>query len=136
MYLNFKLKKLIPILLLSVYLSSFQEFRQTFKLPILMEHFINHQLVNHDYSLMGFFEHHYINKNLDNDYDQDKKLPFRTYDFNSVNTIPIFTFQELEDVIPRKPTTSITEKRNHYVYKKDFVTEFHYSIFQPPEFLV
>ena len=132
MYLNNKLKKLIPIILLSVYLNSFQEFRQVFKLPILMEHFINHQLVNNDYTLMGFFEHHYVNKSLDNDYKQDKKLPFRTYDFSTVSTPLVCTFQEFPEYIPKKPKTLITEKINHYFYKKNFISDFHYSIFQPP----
>ena len=136
MYLKSKLKKLIPILLLSVYLISFQEFRQVFKLPVLIEHFVNHQLINKDYTLMGFFEHHYLDKNLDNDYEQDKKLPFRTYDFSTVSSPLVFTFQGIEDFIPKKPKIVIFEKKAHYFYKKDFISEFHYSIFQPPEFLM
>ena len=69
---------------------------------------------------MGFFEHHYLDKNLDNDYEQDKKLPFRTYDFSTVSSPLVFTFQGIEDFIPKKPKIVIFEKKAHYFYKKRF----------------
>lgn len=116
-----------------MYLFSFQEFRQILKFPLLIEQFVKHEVISNDYTLLGFIEHHYFNNIKDSDYQQDMKLPFKTYDFSSVSVSLVFIFQEIENYLPEKPQKVISEKKSHFIYKKDFVSEYHYSVFQPPE---
>lgn len=129
------MKKNISILLLIFYLFSFQEFRQVLKFPLLIEQFVKHEIVNNDYSLIGFFEHHYLNNSYDSDYEQDMKLPFKTFDFTVTSTL-MFTFQEIESYLPQKPKILFTEKKSNFSYKKNFISEYQKSVFQPPEILM
>lgn len=121
--------------MLSVYLFSFQEFRQVLKFPLLIEQFVKHEVVGNDYTLLGFIEHHYFNNIKDSDYQQDKKLPFKTYDFSMVSSSMVIILVEIENYLPEKPKSIITERNSNFVYKKEFVSEYHYSVFQPPEIL-
>lgn len=48
------------------------------KLPILFEHFVEHQAVSKDISFADFIKHHYFSGNpRDADYERDQQLPFR-----------------------------------------------------------
>jgi hypothetical protein len=68
-----------------------------------MQQFLKHEIVNNDYSVIGFFKHHYIDKTYDSDYEQDMKLPFKTYDFTAASASLIFTIQESKNYLPQKP---------------------------------
>lgn len=129
------MKKYISIVLLSIYLFSFQEFRQVLKFPLLIEQFVKHEIVGNDYTFIGFFKHHYLDKNYDSDYKQDMKLPFKTYDFTAASTSLVFTFQDIVNFLPQKPKLFL-ERNYNFVYKNNFVSEYHYSVFQPPEILM
>lgn len=129
------MKKQISILLLLVYLFSFQEFRQVLKFPFFIEQFVKHQIINEDYSLLGFFKHHYLDGEvLDSDYKEDMKLPFKkiTHDFSSnINLyLPIFTEIKLE-----RKLVVIELISHHFKEQNFFISEFYLKIFQPPEFL-
>lgn len=122
-------------MLLSVYLFSFQEFRQVMKFPLLINQFVKHEIVNNDYSLIGFFEHHYLDKYYDSDYEQDMKLPFKTYDFSAASSPLVIIFEEIGNCLPQKPKIDI-ERNSNFFYKNNFISEYHYSVFQPPEILM
>lgn len=127
------MKKQISILLLFVYLFSFQEFRQVLKLPNLVQHIIKHEIKDNHFSIVEFVKHHYFSGNvMDNDYAQDMKLPFKQVDFSSFSAtfIALNKTYDYELEIPKK---IFFEKNTNFIYKKDFVREYHYSIFQPPE---
>ena len=130
------MKKFISILFISVYLSSFQEFRQVFKLPNLVEHIVKHRIENGEFSLVNFLNHHYFSGNvMDNDYAQDQKLPFKQIDFTQFSTI-VFVVESLSDLKTENPKRLFTENKNFFISKHDFISEFQYSIFQPPEILM
>lgn len=116
-----------------MYLFSFQEFRQVLKLPNLVQHIIKHEIQDSHFSIVNFVKHHYLSGNvMDNDYAQDMKLPFKQVDFSGFSTtfIVLNRIHDYEIEVPKK---LFLEKKSNFIYKKDFVTEFHYSIFQPPE---
>ena len=130
------MKKYISILLISIYLFSFQEFRQVFKLPNLIEHVVKHRIENGAFSLEGFLKHHYFSGNvIDNDYAQDQKLPFKQIDFNHFSTI-VFVLETFDDIKIENPKRLFTENKNFFIYKNNFISEFQHSIFQPPEILM
>ncbi|AZA92947.1 hypothetical protein EG343_21285 [Chryseobacterium nakagawai] len=70
------MKKLISILLLSLYLVSTTEVYQLFKIPTLIEHYCEHKKLNPEMSLTAFLRTHYDHPVKDGDYGKDQKLPF------------------------------------------------------------
>jgi hypothetical protein len=73
------LRKAIAILFLSIYLFSATEFSQLLKLPLLVEHFIEHKEENKQITLWEFLDMHYAKTTTkDADYDKDMKLPFKS----------------------------------------------------------
>lgn len=70
------MKKLISIVLLSLYLVSTTELYQLLKMPLLVEHYIQHKNLNPEMSFTAFLKTHYENPVKDSDYDQDQRLPF------------------------------------------------------------
>jgi hypothetical protein len=72
-------KKLISILLLSLYLISTTEVYQLLKIPTLIEHYWEHKKLNPEMSLTAFLKTHYENPVKDGDYGKDQKLPFGSF---------------------------------------------------------
>lgn len=70
------MKKVISILLLSLYLVSTTELYQLLKIPDLIEHYCEHRALNPDMSLTAFLRAHYNHPVKDRDYGKDQRLPF------------------------------------------------------------
>lgn len=70
------MKKLISILLLSLYLVSTTELYQLLKIPTLIEHYWEHKALNPEMTLTAFLKTHYDHPVKDKDYSKDQKLPF------------------------------------------------------------
>lgn len=107
------------------------ELHQLLKLPILVEHFQEHRLLNKEITLVHFLKEHYIcHTEIDNDDQRDMQLPFKTTDFVTAITVAceepvVFDLDQDIDFIEREfnvhpqylPATGTLE-----------------SIFQPPRF--
>jgi hypothetical protein len=73
------LKNYITILFLAVYLFSVTEAHQLLKLPVVFQHFSEHQQEDKNISLLQFLAMHYLHGSpKDKDYDRDMQLPFKT----------------------------------------------------------
>jgi len=60
---------------------SFSEMHQFLRMPILIQHFIEHRHHDPSISLLSFLNLHYIHQYLqDGDYQRDQQLPFRHSD--------------------------------------------------------
>ncbi|MFY1045787.1 hypothetical protein [Chryseobacterium sp. GP-SGM7] len=70
------MKKLVSILLLTLYLVSTTELYQLLKIPQLVEHYIEHKGLNSEMTLTAFLKTHYDHPAKDGDYGKDQKLPF------------------------------------------------------------
>jgi hypothetical protein len=69
-------KKLIAILLLSLFLVSTTELYQLLKIPDLVEHYFEHKQMNPEMPVIAFFKAHYEHPVKDGDDGKDQKLPF------------------------------------------------------------
>lgn len=123
-------KKAIAILLMSIYLLGTTEAYQALKLPLLVEHYIKHKHENPHLTLVGFLKVHYSDKTVfDSDYQQDKRLPFKTQEntsiFSAVNDIPRPMVINVESPLSALADYVLLDTR------VDFST-FPHSIFQPP----
>lgn len=111
------------------------ELSELLKLPVLVEHYIEHKDRSPEMSLVDFLALHY-NDHLkdhphDHDYEQDQKLPFvvhtQTLSFNFIYPQPIVV--EFKSI----PTTEDESKFNPN--NERFVANtFHSFIWQPPKF--
>lgn len=125
------MKKLVSILLLCLYLVSTTELYQFLKIPILIEHFMEHKEQNPDLSIGSFFRIHYDNPVKDADYNTDQQLPFVSHAAHLVivctPAIPFsfqFTDKELNPVIKSRQTFY-----KSIFYNKDILN----AIWQPPK---
>jgi len=74
-------KKAVAIFFLSVYMLSFSEMHQFLRMPVLIQHFIEHRHQDPSISLLDFLSLHYIHQYVvDEDYQEDQQLPFRHSD--------------------------------------------------------
>ncbi|AZA77119.1 hypothetical protein EG359_06670 [Chryseobacterium joostei] len=125
-------KKLISILLLSLYLVSTTELYQLLKMPLLIEHYIQHKNLNPEMSLTAFLKTHYDHPVKDSDHDQDQRLPFVSH--ASLLSV-VFTINSYLDFYSTEKVYNAREvKKPLYksvLYNKEILN----SIWQPPRFL-
>ncbi|CAA9195618.1 hypothetical protein FLA105534_00738 [Flavobacterium bizetiae] len=71
------MRKVIIYIFIFLIVSNIGFFQQFYKLPILIEHYKEHQQ-RHNVSFIDFLEMHYWGEDLnDNDSDRDMQLPFK-----------------------------------------------------------
>ena len=111
------------------------ELYQLFKLPFLIEHFIEHKEQNQNITLMEFLYLHYANGDVkDADYEEDMKLPFKSHN-NSVATsiIDVVAYSVLKIVI--HPRAIFVQPKVAFISEEAFFTSSYLSnIWQPPKF--
>jgi hypothetical protein len=117
------LKKAIAILFLSSYLFSTTQLRELLKLPLLIQHYIEHKAENNNITFLGFLDMHYAHGDVkDADYDKDMKLPFKTITLNTVALVycyqPNSTFSCIKQIFTtlskqKFPTTSVHFSSSH-----------------------
>jgi hypothetical protein len=60
---------------------SFVEFHQFLRIPVLIQHFVEHRQQDPSISFMAFLKLHYVGEIvIDDDYQRDNELPFREAD--------------------------------------------------------
>ncbi len=127
------MKKRIAILFVILYINFTTELYQLLKLPILMEHFFEHQSQNSSLTFFEFLSMHYSQEDdHDGDIEKDSKLPFKSHSFcnSSISFIPLnvevnYTFTELKIFKERKSII------NFYTF---LVSSSHLkAIWQPPQ---
>ncbi|SDH70304.1 hypothetical protein SAMN05421846_101616 [Chryseobacterium taeanense] len=127
------MKKLISILLLSLYLVSTTELYQLLKIPTLIEHYCEHKKLNPEMSLTAFLKTHYENPVKDGDFGKDQKLPF------IIHTTPLalvfivgdtFNFELKNDHFKQIKSRKIPSKNDRFCYKG-----FLRTAWEPPKYL-
>jgi len=123
-------KKIFAISFLLIYLFSTTELHQLLKMPVLIEHFMEHREENKNITLMQFLHIHYgMGDVKDSDYDKDMKLPFKTHD-NCVTTFSNIYLPSAKVSI-EKPIQFLQKKP--FIKRDQFLLTSHLSnIWQPP----
>lgn len=125
------MKKITAILFFALYLLSATEAHQLLKLPVIFEHYREHQKQDGHLSMAVFLVMHYMHSSpTDKDYDRDMQLPFKTQDdcISSISPafVPVFVQHDLP--VPVELSTKKT-----YVLKNQFlVSSYLANIWQPP----
>jgi hypothetical protein len=124
------MRKMVAIFFLSVYLTAFTPFKEVWKLPVLIEHFMEHRAQDPSISILAFLDMHYMHGSPhDADYDRDMQLPFKMVSHTSLITF----------AIPSSPIHFQTapplycKKEKPLLYNSTaYSFNFHNSIWQPP----
>jgi hypothetical protein len=89
-------KKRAAYLFLAIYLLGATELNQLLKMPLLIEHYMEHKLDNGSLSLLSFMYMHYVGDDGDaTDEQKDQNLPFKSAHFQLQNTV-VFSVYKYE----------------------------------------
>ena len=127
------MKKLATIFFFLIFLFGSTEAYQLLKLPLLVQHYIQHRAEDPGISFIAFLKIHY-NKKLviDDDWQQDQQLPFKTQ--QSANAF-MFGFVSM----PSHPISfqNISYPFIEKIFRLEDKSEYSYTllqdIFQPPK---
>lgn len=79
------MRQLFAIGMMTVYLLSQTEFHQLVKIPLLLEHYVEHRTESPEMSFLDFLAMHYLHGSpQDHDFAKDQRLPFKSSDCNTV----------------------------------------------------
>jgi hypothetical protein len=125
------LKKLIAISFCFIYLFTTTELHELIRLPLLIEHFVEHREQNKQITLWQFFYIHYALGDVkDADYGKDMKLPFKSHDNCVAGNTTVFP-PSSEKLSLQKPVQFL-EKKGFATDERFLPTSFLSKIWQPP----
>jgi len=126
------MKRTILLSFLVIYLLSITELQQILKLPVLVEHFSEHQKIEKKIPFWKFLCLHYPHETVKyNDFDKDTNLPIKnTNRYNSSNHFTILS--ELKFNLNTTITSSNNKVKSKY-YNRFTNSIFLKSIWQPPK---
>lgn len=107
------------------------ELYQLLKLPVIFQHFTEHQKHDASISFFDFIAMHYAGDDKqDADQQRDMQLPFKTSDHNVVSGVPF----GLDTDLPSIPAPLMPNQSQLPVYSFDGYHSIHASdIWQPPK---
>lgn len=119
--------RIVSIGLLFFYLVSFTEFREAFRLPILVQHFVEHRNQVADMSFLEFLAMHY-STNLAHD-DQDMRLPFKDCSHSFGGQTVVLPLQKL-NLSERSCQLTLVYQSYYLQHEPQLLS---LDIFQPPK---
>jgi hypothetical protein len=127
-------KKTVAIFFMTIYMLAFSEFHQFLRLPILVQHYVEHRQQNPGISLLAFLEEHYIHQYIkDADYQRDNQLPFRAAETSVVTVSAAMTFDCPQQQVMNTVMQSVETKNEFILYDEDKHSVLSVAdIFQPP----
>lgn len=125
------LKRFVVILTLTLFVFTVTECNQLLKLPVLLEHYIEHKASNQNISFSDFLYMHYAGNDFnDQDQDRDMQLPFKSHSHFTSMVVQSLPLQS--ETISLK--LSIRISKSPTVYKRlNFQSFYLSSIWQPPK---
>lgn len=126
------MRKFAVSIFIGLYLLANTELHELVKLGFFVQHYAQHRTENPDLGLIDFIIIHYFSGNImDDDYDQDMRLPFKTPDYFGLaapsHTLPQPIF------LPLMPP-GVSELSVLLIYDQSKLPSSHLSdIWQPPK---
>lgn len=126
------MRKRIAILFLSIYLCSTTEAHELLKIPVVFQHFIEHQQEDPQISAVQFLHKHYMRGNVkDKDYDRDMQLPFKTAgEFFTSSATPFIPLNAHIDIQNRDEPVQIIWSLQQPTF---IFSSYQVNIWQPPK---
>ncbi len=125
------MRKRIAIFFLSLYLCSTTEAHELLKIPVVFQHFIEHQQEDRGISISTFLAIHYLQGDVkDKDYERDMQLPFKTAgEFFASSVTPFMPLNvQISIQYPDQPAVKVWA-----LQKPSFIfSAYQVNIWQPP----
>lgn len=118
--------------MLSFYLLSSTELIQLLKLPVLVDHYIEHRQKDRDISLFSFLHMHYAEGDVqDADHDKDMKLPFKSHNSCTAFALSVFVAvsHQAGFEFPMIYSTNVYSTYHHFTLPSGIQN----GIWQPPK---
>lgn len=129
--ISYFVKKLLAIFFLSGYLFLTTELSQLLKLPVLIEHFAEHQEQDRNMSFIDFLVHHYGGHEKDADYETDMKLPF----MKNLSVPYLYPISAPGNLVPVFKPVYFAVAKPFFSYKdKGLIAAYLSAIWQPPKY--
>jgi hypothetical protein len=119
-------KRLLALSLLCLYINSYTEFHEAFRLPVLLEHYAEHRQQVKDMSFWEFLVMHY-ETDVSHD-DRDNSLPFKDQGHCFASAVVVLPIQK----IVLKESAPVTEVNHSSTYSEACIASHLSDIFQPP----
>lgn len=126
------MKRAISILFLSIYLCTVTEAHELLKLPVIFQHFIEHQTEDNSITVFQFLKIHYGQDDVqDEDYARDMQLPFKTAgEFFASSVSP---FVPLNSIFVLSYPSVLSEKKVKGQHSLSLYSNYQVNIWQPPK---
>lgn len=121
------MKRIISILLISLYVISFTEMHQVIRLPLLAIHYVEHRAQSKDLTFFEFLEFHYSTE-IAHD-DRDMELPFK--DCSHCVAAPSVVLPSFKIELTQHVVARVVEVHAAF-YKKFIPSSYLSEIWQPP----
>jgi hypothetical protein len=126
-------KKIAAIFFFLVYLLATTELHQLLKLPVIFQHYSEHQQEDNNITILKFLALHYLHGSpKDKDYAKDMQLPFKTSDdcisYTAVAFVPLIAQQTLPVPTEIKPAKTFNLK------DRFILSSYLSKIWQPPRY--
>ncbi|MFZ1379423.1 MAG: hypothetical protein WAS56_07125 [Saprospiraceae bacterium] len=126
------MKNIFSLLFLTAYLFSATHLMELLKLPMLVRHYQEHKTENANLSLLEFLDMHYANGNpIDEDYDKDMQLPFKSITLSSISFVTICA--NFTDFVQKEKIIIKEGKQKFFDHSFDYSTSYLVAIWQPPK---
>ena len=124
------MKKFLILFIIATYFFSTKELVQLLKIPVLINHFVEHAEEDSSITFMDYMVHHYGGHEKDADWETDMKLPFMQHsDLLNILVIPASSNINLPDKI-----TVETHFKTIVFYRQAIIPNSYLSsIWQPPK---
>jgi hypothetical protein len=126
------LRKAISIVLLTVYLLSTTQLIELLKMPVLVEHYLEHKKQNPSITILRFLDLHYMHGcPRDNDYDRDMQLPFKVPTHSALASVVYIVPSSIPVLLER----AVFREHAKTFPKGSFIYSYNYLslIWQPPK---
>ncbi|MEX0635267.1 MAG: hypothetical protein WD135_00760 [Ferruginibacter sp.] len=124
------MKKLIYIFYFSIYLLSATEAHQLLKIPVVFQHYAEHQLEDADIIFLAYSNIHYVHGSPQCD-KRNMQLPFKSstdcVGCAGFGFVPLQTEIEINNI-------SLLKKKNHIISNVFTHTSYLSNIWQPPQY--
>ncbi|KAA5531646.1 hypothetical protein [Paenimyroides baculatum] len=124
------MKKFLVLFIIAAYFFSTTELVQLLKVPVLINHFVEHTEEDDGMTFMDYIVHHYGGHEKDADWETDMKLPFMQHsDLLNILVIPAENLN-----LPDKITFD-THFKTIVFYSQGTIPNYYLSsIWQPPKY--
>ncbi|HLO82431.1 MAG TPA: hypothetical protein VK166_15815 [Chitinophagaceae bacterium] len=121
----------IALFLLFIYIQPARAVRELFKLPLLVEHYFDHQEESNKMNLVSFLvSHYYTEDGTDYDANEDSKLPFKSSEQITAGASIAVSPPVSSDILTRPDLSPL---RNYLIMDDENIPSDHLdAIWQPP----